>query len=213
MTIADIENALCDRLQRGLGVAVSDVVQWDVMTTDIGRILDCLPGAFVTFTGITDTRPHDTRRTRFRVSARFSVFVADYSLRGADAARQGDVREDEAGCYRLIHAVRRLLSGQDMGLDIGNLMPGPVRRVTGPALAGKGFALYECVFDTCWYEDALACGAWPEPTERQDDPDYVFTLWEGQRETCPAHNSTHAGWLMNGEVVAEDTTGTEKQND
>ncbi|ECV7438898.1 DUF1834 family protein, partial [Salmonella enterica subsp. enterica serovar Newport] len=88
--ITDIENALCDRLQRGLGESVSDVVPWDVMTTDIGRILDCLPGVFVTFTGITDTRPHDTRRTRFRVTARFSVFVADYSLRDSDAARQGD---------------------------------------------------------------------------------------------------------------------------
>jgi phage gp37-like protein len=213
-TIAAIEQAMCARLQAGLGEAVSDVVSWDVMTDDIGVIIGCLPGAFVTFTGIQSSTPHDTRRTRFKVAGRFAVFVADYSLRGNEALRHGDVNIDEVGCYRLVRAVRRLLTGQDLGLDIGNLQPGTVRMVTNKHLGDKAVAMYECLFDTTWYETALENGHWPVAPDDESDPDSDFVHWQGRLDApAPAHRSTHADWRMRGHSVAEDTVTTEKKDD
>lgn len=161
VTITEIERAMCARLSDGLGVMVTDVVSWDVMTDDLALILGRLPGAFITFTGITASVPHDTRRTRYKVTGRFAVYVADYNLRGNESLRHGGARLDEPGCYRMIRAVRRLLAGQDMGLDIGNLRPGTVRMVTGRAFSDAAVALYECLFDTTWYEDCLPNRHWP----------------------------------------------------
>lgn len=214
VTITDIEVALCARLQAGLGEMVSgEVVSWDVMTDDLGIILRCLPGAFVTFTGITSSHPHDTRRTRYKVAGRFSVFVVDYNLRGNESVRHGGVNLDEPGCYRLVRAVRRLLSGQDLGLEIGKLQPGTVRMVTGKALSEKAVAMYECVFDTLWYEDTLENGRWPAP-ETETEPDYDFVLWNGQLDKpYPAHDSTAGTFTTPSGVTVTDVVKTEKKND
>ena len=214
VTITDIEVALCARLQAGLGEMVSgEVVSWDVMTNDISIILDALPGAFVTFTGITASQPHDTRRTRYKVAGRFSVFVADYNLRENESLRHGGVNLDEPGCYRLIRSVRRLLSGQDLGLEIGKLQPGAVRMVTGKALSEKAVAMYECVFDTLWYEDTLENGRWPAP-ETEAEPDYEFVLWNGQLDKpYPAHDSTAGTFTTPSGVTVTDVVKTEKKDD
>lgn len=214
VTITAIEAALCARLQAGLGEMVSgQVVSWDVMTDDIGMILKCLPGAFVTFTGITSSHLHDTRRTRYKVAGRFSVFVADYNLRENESIRHGGVNLDEPGCYRLVRSVRRLLSGQDLGLEIGRLQPAAVRMVTGKVLSEKAVAMYECVFDTLWYEDTLENGHWPAP-EVETDPDYDFVLWSGQLDTpWPEHDSTAGTFTTPSGVTVTDVVKTEKDDD
>lgn len=207
--IIAIEDAICERLQAGLGISVSEVMSWDVMTDDIGDILDCLPGAFVTFTGITGSHPHDTRRTRYKVTANFAVFVADHNVRENEAVRHGDVRTDEPGCYRLVRAVRRLLSGQDLGLDIGRLVPATVKMVTGKVLGEKAIGMYECLFTTFWYEDALENGRWPVAPAYDTHPDYDFVLWEGQLEDdVPEHRATHADWRLQRQSVADDEVVT-----
>lgn len=213
VTITEIEQAMCARLSDGLGVMVTDVVSWDVMTDDLALILGRLPGAFITFTGITASVPHDTRRTRYKVTGRFAVYVADYNLRGNESLRHGDARLDEPGCYRMIRAVRRLLAGQDMGLDIGNLRPGTVRMVTGRAFSDEAVALYECLFDTTWYEDCLPNRHWPVPPASDDHPDYDFVRWQGRLDAeAPAHDSTHGTFSIQGEDVAEDTVIAPMEN-
>ncbi|SMG61809.1 phage protein Gp37 [Cedecea sp. NFIX57] len=206
VTLMQIERGICDRLQRGLGIAVSGVVSWDVMTNDIGVILKRLPGAFVTFTGITGSHPHDTRRTRYKVSGNFAVYVADYSLRGNQAIRQGAARVDEPGCYRLVRAVRHLLMGQDLGLEIGRLAPTTVKMITGQVFSQKAIGMYECQFSTFWYEDAMENGSWPVAPEYDTHPDHDFVLWKGQLDDAPReHRATHAAWQLQGQPVADDT--------
>ncbi|KAA5957747.1 MULTISPECIES: phage protein Gp37 [unclassified Pantoea] len=209
VTITAIENAICNRLREGLGGMVAEVVSWDVMTDDIGIILSTLPGAFVTFNGITASQAHDTRRTRYKVAGRFSVVVADYSLRENEAARHGGVRDDEPGCYRLIRAVRRLLTEQDMGLEIQRLRPVTVRPATNKTLSGRAIAVYECIFDTAWFEDALENRHWPQAPADESDPDHDFVRWAGRLDTpYPDHVTTHADYIRDGEVVAQDTLNT-----
>lgn len=210
--ITAIEDALCQRLREGLGGMVSDVVSWDVMTDDIGVILRCLPGAFVTFTGITASQPHDTRRTRYKVAGRFGVYVADYNLRDNESVRHGGVNLDEPGCYRLVRAVRRLLSGQDLGLDIGNLRPATVRMVTNKVFSEEAIAMYECLFDTLWYEDALPNRHWPVTPDSESDPDYDFVRWSGRLDDAPPDHDTTAGTLTTPSgVTITATVTTEKK--
>ncbi|KAA5931546.1 MULTISPECIES: phage protein Gp37 [Pantoea] len=209
VTITAIENAICNRLREGLGGMATEVVSWDVMTDDVGIILSTLPGVFVTFNGITASQAHDTRRTRYKVAGRFSVFVADCNLRENEAVRHGDVRDDEPGCYRLIRAVRRLLTEQDMGLEIQKLRPSVVRMVNGKVFAEEAVAMYECVFDTMWFEDALENRHWPQAPADESDPDHDFVRWAGRLDTpYPDHVTTHADYIRDGEVVAEDTLNT-----
>lgn len=206
VTITAIEQAVCERLRDGLGNMVTDVVSWDVMTDDIGIILSCLPGAFVTFTGISSSQPHDTRRTRYKVAGRFAVYVADYNLRDNESVRHGDVNLDEPGCYRLVRAVRRLLTEQDLGLEIANLRPMTVKMITNKTFAEQAIAIYECLFETAWYEDALENRHWPEAPDDDTDPDNDFVRWGGRLdEPYPDHNSTHADYSVDGVSVAEDT--------
>lgn len=206
VTITEIEDAICTRLREGLGGMATEVVSWDVMTDDIGIILSTLPGVFVTFGGITGSQAHDTRRTRYKVAGRFSVFVVDCNLRENEAVRQGGVRDDEPGCYRLIRAVRRLLTEQDMGLEIQKLRPSQVKMITGKVLSEQAVAMYECIFDTMWFEDALENRHWPEAPEDESDPDHDFVRWQGRLDTpYPDHVITHADYTRDGEVVAQDT--------
>lgn len=195
--ITAVEKALCDRLQQGLGSMVnSPVVTWNVLATDIGVALQRLPGVCVVFGGITGTKPHDTTRQRFLVSGRFSVFAVDYNLRSNEALRHGGPSLEEPGCYRLVRSVRRLLTGQDLGLNIDYLKPEGVRPVAGQAFNDRGVAVYECVFSTQWIEHALANGHWPAP-ENPTDEDADFVRWSGRTEKpLPWHESTRLDFSL-----------------
>lgn len=214
--ITTIEKALCERLQQGLGRMVNNpVVTWNVLATDIGVALRQLPGVCVAFSGITNSRAHDTSRSRFLVTGRFSVFVVDYNLRSNEALRHGGPGTEEPGCYRLIRSVRRLLTGQDLGLKIDYLKPEGVRPVAGQAFTDKGVAVYECVFSTQWMEDALDNGHWPAP-ELPTDDDADFVRWKGRIEKpLPWHESTRMAYLQPGvaDPVAEDIMHNRTDND
>ncbi|MCX8957223.1 DUF1834 family protein [Erwinia psidii] len=205
--ITSIEKALCERLQTGLGRMVNNpVVTWNVLATDIGVALRQLPGVCVVFLGITNSRAHDTSRQRFLVTGRFSVFVVDYNLRSNEALRHGGPGVEEPGCYRMIRCVRRLLTGQDLGLKINYLNPEGVRPVAGQSFNDKGVAVYECVFTTQWIENALESGHWPAP-ETPEDEDADFVRWGGHTEKpSPWHESTHMAYVWPGESapMAED---------
>jgi len=205
--ITTIETALCDRLSQGLGQMVnSPVVTWNVLATDIGTVFRKLPGVCVVFSGITGTKAVGTSREKYLVSGRFSVFVADYNLRSNEAVRHGGPGFDEPGCYRLIRCVRRLLTGQDLGIEVDYFRPETVRPVAGSAFNEKAVAVYECVFSTQWVEQALQSGHWPAP-EVPDEPDADFAHWHGRIEKpAPWHESSRLAYTPPGAAspVAED---------
>ncbi|MFV2162404.1 phage protein Gp37, partial [Escherichia coli] len=60
-------------------------------------------------------------------TGRFVVVVGDYNTRSEQSARQGGSVRDEVGTNQLVESVRRLLTGQDLGLEIDYFEPGRVR--------------------------------------------------------------------------------------
>lgn len=208
----EIEQAIVARLSAGLntgkGGMIRQVTTYGGELEDIGNILQSLPGIWVTFKGVTGCRRVNTMRRRWRVTGDFAVFVASYSVRSETAQREGGPVPDEPGCNLIAESVRRLLIGQDLGLAITDLRPGRVTNLFRKAYNKKAVSVYVCEFATDWYEDALDNRRWPAP-EGDNDPDQVFARYLGQLDKpYPDHITTHADYIRDGEVVAEDTLNT-----
>lgn len=196
--ITETETAILARLKDGLGRMVMDVSSYGGQLDDVGKIARRLPAVWVTFGGITGTRRHDTARRRYLTQARFTVFVVSYNVHSEQAGRLGGTRPEDAGCYRIIRAVRRLLSNQDFGLRIEEMMPGQVKNLFSSTLEGKGLSAYACEFGTAWFEDGLETGHWPAP-ESESEPDYDFIRWKGRTEgALPWHESSRLSYNLPG---------------
>ncbi|PHM47090.1 DUF1834 family protein [Xenorhabdus miraniensis] len=179
--ITRIEQAICQRLAAGLGNMTRAVTSYGgEIDEDLGRIVRELPAAWVTFGGISKTDPTSLSKRQYRPTGQFVVIVGDYSTRSESTSRQGGVNVNEVGCYRLVYAVRRLLTGQDLGLKITPLMPGRVRTLFNTSVAERALSIFACEFDTQWLETALAPGAWPVQTHDRDHPDWLYNHYHGQ---------------------------------
>jgi len=180
VAVAAIEAAMVQRLRAGLGRMVREVQsyggEFDEGLTDIVRQF---PAAWVTFAGVTATRAQNTSRVSYLASGRFVVMVGARSVR-INASRRDANQPDT---YVLQHAVRRLLSNQDLGLaGVDVLRPGAVRTLFNGAIHKQGFSVFACEFDTAWREEPL-CTAWPSPdASNPDDPDAMFMTYQGQLE-------------------------------
>ncbi|WP_370558563.1 DUF1834 family protein [Edwardsiella tarda] len=179
--ITEIENAVIARLTAGMGRMVREVVSYGgELDQDLGNMVRCLPAAWVTFGGIPRTEPCSTSHKRFRAHGRFVVMVGDYNTRSEQAGRQGGARVDEVGCYRMIYAVRRLLTMQSLGLEITPFLPGKVRTLYNTQLENRALSVFAIEFDTSWVETPLAQGTWPAREESDDIPDHLFTRYRGR---------------------------------
>lgn len=171
------EDAIIARLRDGLGKMVSEVGGYAGELDDgLGDAIRRFPAAWVTFGGIEKTEPENTRRSKWRAHGKFVVMVGQRNVRSEAAARKGDVREIGAGS--LVWAVRRLLTGQDMGLCIARLTPARVRTLYNTRMNGQAFSVFACEFSTSWTEEALD-GLWPSP-QAPDEPDAIFARYGGQ---------------------------------
>ncbi|MEQ1967364.1 DUF1834 family protein [Xenorhabdus nematophila] len=179
--ITQIEQAICQRLTDGLGRMTRTVTSYGgEIDEDLGRIVRVLPAVWVTFGGISKTEPVSVSKRQYKSTGQFVVIVGDYSTRSEAASRRGGVNVNEVGCYRLIYAVRRLLTGQDLGLKINPLVPGRVRTLFNTQVADRALSVFACEFDTQWLEGALASGAWPEHTRDRAHPDWLYNEYSGQ---------------------------------
>lgn len=182
--IAAIETALITRLQQGLGQMVRQVASYSgELDDDLAQVIRVFPAAWVTFGGITDTRPSSTSRSKQKATGQFVVMLGERNLQ-QQAGRQGGARAEQVGIYPLVYAVRRLLSGQDLGLAISHLQPGKVRTLYNTRLANDAFAVFACEFSCSWLEDTLANQHWPAPPPAgtpgaADHPDAVFARYQG----------------------------------
>lgn len=193
MIITDIELAIVGRLRQGMGQMSRAVHSYGgEMDGEPAEVIRQLPGVWVTFGGIQKTERLSTARSRFVTHGRFVVLVGDRSIRSEEASRTGGPNSDEVGTYRMIAAVRRLLSGQDMadtGLKIDPLTPGRVRTLFNTQLENQAFSVFACEFDTKWVENALENGRYPLEGAPDDHEDSLFR---------PYHGKTSAGdpeWL------------------
>ncbi|ELS5671324.1 DUF1834 family protein, partial [Escherichia coli] len=173
--ITDIERALVERLRCGLGHMVQDVRTYaGELDEDPGRIVRSLPAAWVTFGGIVKTERYSTSRRKYIATGRFVVVVGDYNTRSEQSARQGGTVRDEVGTNQMVESVRRLLTGQDLGLEIDYFEPGRVRTLFNTGVAERAMSVFACEFDTRWVEHALENGKWPE---RGAEADRLFNRY------------------------------------
>ena len=179
--ITEIENALVDRLTRGLGQLANTVKSYGGELDDESLGTGRLPMVLVTFGGAR-IEPMGVRGTAFRTSAKFVVIVAVRSLRSNQAARQGGVDKREVGANQLIYAVRRLLDTQRLGGLVKPLKPLAIRTLFNNAKFRTekvtAYAIeYEAVFDDI---APLEDGLYPEKTQDPANPDFVFTHYAAE---------------------------------
>lgn len=190
ITITAIEDAICHRLRAGMGRMIDDVKSYGgELDGGLEEVIRILPGAWVTFGGIQKSDPINTSRRKFRTHGRFVVMVGDINNRNESASRHGGIHQHEVGTYNLVFAVRRLLSGQDLGLSIDALTPGRVRTLFNTKLERQALSVFACEFDTHWTEMALDNGRLPEPVQTLPGepvhPDAIFTRYAA--ETSQPH--------------------------
>ncbi|VEH65446.1 Mu-like prophage protein gp37 [Rodentibacter pneumotropicus] len=179
--ITQIEQALVERLQRGLGRLVNTVKSYGGELDDESLSTSRLPICLVTFGGARIERM-GTNAKRHQSTANFVIIVAVNSLRSNLAARQGGVDKREVGVNQLITAVRRLLDSQTLGRLVKPLKPTKVRTIFNNAtFKGGAITAYAIEYDAVYDDLApLEDGLFPEETRDVENPDYVFTRYQGE---------------------------------
>lgn len=180
MILTRTEQAIVERLRQGLGKMVRGVESYGgEMDGEPAEIVRQLPAAWVTFGGVLKTENTNVTKRKYTTHGRFVVIVGDRNLRSENAARLGGPGFGEVGTYRLVAAVRRLLSGQDMALPIKHLIPGRVRTLFNTQVEKAALSVFACEFDTAWIEMALEENRFPMVDAPADHPDSLFNGFGG----------------------------------
>lgn len=206
MVITDIEDAIIARLKTGLGRMVRNVERYagELEPDALGDAIRSFPAVWITFAGIPKTVRTSTSRTKQLTHSEFVVMVGDRNIRSESAGRTGGASAPEVGAYSLVWAVRRLLSEQDLGLEISALEAGRVRTLYNTRLQSGALAVFGCEFSTSWIEPTLGRGAWPCPPENAADE--IFARYQGRLDDAAADwLKTHIDYLSpQSEVLASD---------
>ena len=182
MITTQIEQAICLRLQRGLGRMVRTVKSYNGEADDLAAQIKTLPAVWVTYGG---SRVETiSGGNRYQDTATFAVMCATRSLRNEVAQRQGGVVLQEIGSNDLIDAVRRLLDGQRLGLpaaDSRGLTPKAIRAIANHTLVQQAaVSVYALEYTLRLNRHALENDRFPEPQSDSTHPDYVFTRYQGE---------------------------------
>ncbi|MEC5319307.1 DUF1834 family protein [Brenneria populi subsp. brevivirga] len=199
MIIRDIEQAIVDRLKKGLGRMTPNVCSYGgELDGEPAEVARAMPAVWVTFGGVQNTQNANIGKRKYKTAGRFVVIVGERSVRSEEASRHGGARLDEVGTYRMVEAVRRLLAGQDLtesGLKIAALMPGRVRRLFNTKLESQALSVFACEFDTVWMESALENGKYPLEGPAPFHPDSIFNGYHGAvSEDDPDWLRTHISY-------------------
>lgn len=175
-----IENAIVQRLKLGLGKLAREVSSYGgELDDDLARVVSALPAVWVTFGGIIATKPVSTSRQKYRTTGKYAVMLGEQNRRSEAAGRKGGPLASEVGTYPLLYAVRRLLSGQDLDMEIDRLKPGRVRTLFNTRHNTQAFSIFAAEFECDWIEHALDNNRWPAP-EVADEPDQLFAKYAGK---------------------------------
>lgn len=179
--ITQIEQAMVERLRRGLGRMVRTVKSYNGEADDLAAQIMTLPAVWVTYGG-SRIESKATGGQRFQDKATFAVMCATRSLRNEVSGRQGGADKREIGSNDLIRAVRRLLDGQRLGLsDSRGLMPQAVNTIVNHAVfQAAALSVYAVEYTICFDSIPLENGRFPEKQTDPNHPDYIFTHYQGE---------------------------------
>ncbi len=178
--ITKIENALVERLKKGLGKLANTVKSYGGELDDESIGTARLPAVLVTYGG-SSIECKDLRRRRHKSTDTFAIILAVRSLKNNQVARQGGVDRREIGVHQLISAVRRLLDAQTLGNLVYPLNPKRIRTIFNNAqFRSDKITVYAVEYEVS-YDDIppLEDGLFPEATSDKTSPDYVFNAYEG----------------------------------
>lgn len=179
--ITKIEQAMVERLKRGLGQMVRTVKSYNGEVDDLAAQIMTLPAVWVTYGGSRiDSKA--TGSQRYQDKATFVVMCATRNLRNELAGRQGGVDRREIGSNDLIRAVRRLLDGQRLGLaDSRGLIPQAVNTIVNNTLVqATALSVYAIEYTIYFDSIPLENDRFPEEQSDPAHPDYIFTRYRGE---------------------------------
>lgn len=179
--ITEIENALVDRLRRGLGKLAVTVRSYGGEFNDDSIGTNRLPLVMVTYGGA-NVKRMNVRASRYQSTATFAIMVVTQSLRSNLAGRAGGVDSREIGAYQLITAVRRLLDSQTLGQMVQPLEPVRVRTLfNNQQVKNQRLTAYSVEYDVIFDDlSPLEDGRFPEVTQDRSSPDYIFNQYKGE---------------------------------
>jgi Mu-like prophage protein gp37 len=114
-TIEQLEDALVlalDGLKASLGVRTIKTYQGELAEADLRKIVYLFPAIFVVWGG-SQYSAHGSRKVE---TGAYNLFVCDRNLRDEAEVRRGG--SGNTGVYAILHAIRDLLFGEMLGLEI-----------------------------------------------------------------------------------------------
>lgn len=140
-TITQLEDAIIsalEALKTSHGVRAVKTYGSELDEGDIKKTAAQVPAVYLVYGG-SDYAAHGGRKVE---QPRFHVLVLDKSLRAEEEARRGGAQNP--GVYALLNAVRDVLCGKQLGLEIG-----PFELIgEEPVFIGDGLALYGAQYKT-----------------------------------------------------------------
>ncbi|EFL52024.1 protein of unknown function DUF1834 [Solidesulfovibrio fructosivorans JJ]] len=112
------------------------------------QVVRRFPALWVAFDHDGPGKAINTAKDVWHIPATFVVMVGARNLRSEAAPRQGDGRN--VGTYRMIADVRRLLTGQDLGLEIDPFTPGRARTVVSASLRSQAVSAFALEWHTVY---------------------------------------------------------------
>lgn len=139
ITVAQIEQAIQDRLTERIPYLKSVGSIADFLTADLDQNTGLTPAAYVVFeSGAFD---HQIGMIQ-QMTLRYTVIVVVRNRRGNEAARRG--AGQEIGAYQVLDDIRLALTHQTLGLGIDPLMPESIQGIAG----SESVAVYGITFET-----------------------------------------------------------------
>lgn len=213
--ITQIEQALVNRLSRGLGKLAYRVDSYHGELDDAAIDVRRLPAVLVTYGGSRIERAGVTAKGhRHKSTDTFVAIVMVRSLRSNQAARQGGVAKFEVGANQLVYAVLRLLTNQTLDNLVEPIKPIAVRTLFNYVeLQKERLTAYAVEFEVCYsIQPPLEDGEYPAPTDDPTHPDYLFNAYNGEL-TPPHYLERITGVITDPEATTGFDIKTETKNE
>ncbi|PJG86214.1 DUF1834 family protein [Conservatibacter flavescens] len=197
--ITKIENALLDRLKRGLGGLVYGVSsytgQFDDPELDIRR----LPVALVSYGGTKSSSVNVGMSSgkRFKNVDTFVVLVISRSFHSEQTGRHGSLIR--VGANQLIEAVKYLLINQTLGQLVEPIKPLRVRTLwNNKEVKKEKLSAYAIEFEISYLQaPALEDGRYPEGSDDESNIEYLFKHYQAELDEPYPDLSAIAGKIYN----------------